>query len=74
MKCNVGGIDRGVRIAFGMILLFIGYFGALPAWGAIIAYLVGGIALITGLLALCPIYLLFGVDSCEPPMKRKYSR
>ncbi len=74
MKCNVGSVDRGVRITVGMILFFIGYFGALPVWGAVIAYLAGGIALITGISGFCPLYRFFEVDTCERPMKKKYSR
>lgn len=74
MKCNVGGVDRGVRIALGVILFFIGYFGVLPFWGAITAYLIGSIALATGIFGFCPAYWFFEVNTCEPPMKQKYSR
>lgn len=74
MKCNVGAVERGIRIAMGVILFSIGYFGMLPAWGAVAAYLLGVVALMTGLFGYCPIYRVFGINTCEPPMKEKHSR
>ncbi|HZR46984.1 MAG TPA: DUF2892 domain-containing protein [Candidatus Manganitrophaceae bacterium] len=74
MKCNVGGVERGVRIAVGVILFSIGYFGMLPTWGAVTTYLVGVIILMTGIFGYCPVYQFFELNTCEPPMKQKHSR
>jgi len=57
MKCNVGGIDRGARIALGLGLVALAFFGNQP-W----AYL-GAIPLVTGLAGFCPLYPIFGVSS-----------
>jgi len=59
MKCNVGKIDRVVRIVLGIGVLGAGaYFGN---WlGAI-----GIIPLLTGALGFCPLYLPFRVSTCE---------
>ena len=55
MKSNVGGMDRAIRIILGIVLLVVAYLwlsGALM----IIAYIVGAIALITGLVGWCCLY------------------
>ncbi len=66
MKSNVGGTDRVIRIVLGIVLLVVAYLwlsGAL----AIIAYVVGAIALITGLAGWCGLYTVFGINTCKAP-------
>ena len=60
MKKNVGGIDRGLRIAIG---LAIGVLGILfkTWWG-----LVGIIPLLTGFIRFCPIYEPLKISSHKP--------
>jgi hypothetical protein len=63
MKCNVGGMDRKIRIAAGLIIILAGiYFQSW--WG-----LVGIIPLMTGVIRWCPGYLPFGFSTCEPSRK-----
>ena len=38
MACNVGGVERPVRIVLGILLIGIGVFGALPPVGMGIAW------------------------------------
>ncbi|KPK83167.1 MAG: hypothetical protein AMS25_00755 [Gemmatimonas sp. SM23_52] len=66
MKSNVGGVDRAIRIVLGIVLLVVAYLwlsGALM----IIAYIVGAIALITGLVGWCALYTVFGINTCKAP-------
>ncbi|WP_323030879.1 DUF2892 domain-containing protein [Brachymonas denitrificans] len=63
---NVGGIDRILRIAVGLILILgtpqlLGYIGSNWAW-------LGLLPLLTGLLRTCPAYKLLGMNTC--PMKK----
>lgn len=51
MKANVGGIDKILRIAIGIVVIAVGlYFKSW--WGA-----VGLIPLLTGLINWCPLYV-----------------
>ena len=59
MKCNVGGIDRTLRIVVGIILIALAVSGVLGWW----AYL-GIIPLATGIFRFCPAYRLIGVQTC----------
>lgn len=63
MKCNVGGVDRAVRIVVGIALLGFGY-AAATGVTAVIAYAIGGILLLTGLIRFCPISSVLGLNTC----------
>jgi len=64
MSCNVGGLERTLRILIGLALLGVAYFHVLTGVLAIVAYVVGGIALVTGLIGFCPAWGLFGINTC----------
>ena len=57
---NEGKIDRVIRVLFGLGLLSLTVVGPQTMWG-----LVGLIPLLTGLVGMCPIYTLLGVNTCE---------
>lgn len=48
MACNVGGIERPIRIILGVLLIGIGAFAGLPPIGTGVILAVGTIALATG--------------------------
>jgi hypothetical protein len=56
---NVGTVDRGLRIAVGVILLALVFVGPQTLWG-----LLGIIPLATGLMRWCPAYGLLGMNTC----------
>jgi len=60
MKCNVGGVDRALRIIVGIGLLSLVFVGPQTAWGWI-----GALPLLTGLFGFCPAYLPFGIKTCK---------
>jgi cadmium resistance protein CadD (predicted permease) len=59
MTCNVGTVDRVLRIAVGLALLSLVFIGPQSWWG-----LLGLIPLVTGLGRFCPAYALLGVRTC----------
>ncbi len=63
MKINVGGIDRILRIAAGLVLIALAASGIVGMWGWI-----GILPLLTGIFRFCPAYTLFGMNTC--PMKK----
>ncbi len=60
MKCNVGTIERVIRIVLGAGLIAIVFVGPQTPWGWI-----GIIPLVTGLIGFCPAWLGLGVNTCE---------
>ncbi len=63
MKCNVGNTDRTVRFILGIVLLLWAYMG-LSGTAAWIAGILGVVFLVTAAIRFCPLYLIFGINTC----------
>ena len=64
MKCNIGKVDRMIRIVLGIAIISVGmYFKSW--WGA-----VGLILLLTAAIRWCPAYIPFGFSTCESDEKK----
>lgn len=59
MKVNEGRVDRGIRVAVGLVLIALAATGSIGAWGYI-----GVVPLLTGAVGLCPLYSLLGINTC----------
>ncbi len=58
MSCNVGSIDRAIRILAGLALIAWALMGG-PVWAWI-----GVVPLATGIFRFCPAYGLIGMNTC----------
>lgn len=69
MTINVGTIDRILRAALGVVLLYLAFFSGLPAFDAGIlkygATIVGLVMLGVAAVRMCPIYSIFGIKTCR---------
>jgi len=65
MKANEGSIDRILRVILGLALISIVFVGPQTPWGWI-----GVVPLITGLVGICPLYAILGLNTC-PVGKRQ---
>ena len=59
MKSNVGGIDRILRVAQGLVLIGLAATGTVGVWGWI-----GVVPLATAAFGFCPLYTVLGFSSC----------
>ena len=57
---NEGTIDRALRVLLGLGLLSLVFVGPQTAWGWI-----GVVPLVTGLIGSCPVYSIFGINTCS---------
>ncbi len=61
MPVNVGTLDRIVRLVFAVILVALFVLAPSPIrWIGVIA----AIPLLTGAMSFCPLYSLFGINTC----------
>jgi hypothetical protein len=60
MQCNVGGADRFLRIAVGVLLVVLALTGAIGPWGWI-----GIVPIATGTFRFCPAYPLLGMNTAK---------
>ncbi len=65
MELNVGGAERVIRIILGIVLIGLGLLHVVSGTPAIVAYVVGAIALITGLVRFCPAWKIFGINTAR---------
>lgn len=56
---NVGNADKVFRIILGLVLIALVFVGPQTPWGWI-----GIIPLATGLIGFCPLYSVFGINTC----------
>jgi Inner membrane protein YgaP-like, transmembrane domain len=63
MRSNVGIVDRAIRLVLGISLLALGLTYFATGGLAIAAYVMGAVALATGLLRYCPAWTLFGINT-----------
>lgn len=59
MKCNVGTIDRLMRIIVGLIIAILGVW--FDSWWG----LVGIVPLATGIFKICPLYMPFKLSTAK---------
>ncbi|HOI49223.1 MAG TPA: DUF2892 domain-containing protein [Prolixibacteraceae bacterium] len=59
MKCNIGPMDRLLRIIGGVIILIFGF--VFKSWWGVI----GLILLLTALFRFCPLYVPFKMDTTK---------
>ncbi len=60
MKLNVGGIDRGIRIVAGLVLIGLAATSTVGWWGWL-----GIVPLATGAIGWCPPYAILGINTCS---------
>ncbi len=67
MRVNVGNIDRVIRFLIGVLAIaaiFVGPFvGA--GWERIALGVVGAIMIGTSVFKFCPLYRIFGINTCK---------
>ncbi|NNF26918.1 MAG: DUF2892 domain-containing protein [Gemmatimonadetes bacterium] len=59
MSRNEGKVDRGIRVILGLALLSMVFVGPQTPLGWI-----GLVPLVTGLVGMCPVYSLLGLNTC----------
>lgn len=68
MTANVGTVDRVLRAALGIVLLYLAFGSGLPVFdGALVkwgATTVGVVMLAVAVIRVCPIYALLGFKTC----------
>lgn len=65
MLRNVGGMEKGIRLVLGGLLLVAALVLDLPTWGTATLSVVGIVALVTGAVGYCPAWSIFGINTCR---------
>lgn len=65
MKKNMGTTDKLIRVIIAIVLLVLYYTGVIQGTWAIVALVVALIFALTSLVSFCPLYTLFGINTCK---------
>lgn len=65
MKTNMGGMDRVVRLIIALVVVALYYFGVISGTLATVLLVLAGIFVLTSLVSFCPLYTLFGINTCK---------
>ncbi|MEQ9266852.1 MAG: DUF2892 domain-containing protein [Balneolaceae bacterium] len=65
MKKNMGSADRIIRLVITLIIVALYFSGVISGTVLIILGIIGGIFLLTSLISFCPLYALFGLNTCS---------
>ena len=60
---NLGTLDRTLRIAGGLVLLYVGMSGVVTGAVGIALTVLAGLLGVTGLVGWCALYALLGIDT-----------
>ena len=73
MACNLGLTERTIRVIVGGTLVTVGYLADISMGAVIAVYLVGAVALVSGIAGFCPAWKLMGIDTCRAKEPAQHS-
>lgn len=64
MKKNMGGFDRIIRVLIAAVFAYLYFGGIVTGTIGIILLVLGGVFVLTSLVGFCPLYTMFGLNTC----------
>jgi hypothetical protein len=64
MKPNMGTADRIIRIILAAVFAYLYFSGTVTGIAGLILVILGGVFVLTSLISFCPLYSLFGLNTC----------
>ena len=64
MTCNVGGLDRVIRVALGVVFLLLAGFVIETTLWRIVLLVLAAVALVTAFVRYCPLNQALGLNTC----------
>lgn len=67
MKTNMGNMDRMIRIIIAIVIGILFFMKVISGTLGIVLLVLAGVFLLTSLVSFCPLYTLFGINTCKKP-------
>jgi len=64
MKKNMGNTDRIIRIVIAIVIAALYFTNVITGTLGIVLLVIAGVFLLTSLVSFCPLYTLFGMNTC----------
>jgi hypothetical protein len=65
MKNNMGIADKVIRILVAIVIAYLFFTNVLTGTLGIVLLVLAGVFLLTSFISFCPLYLLFGINTCK---------
>jgi hypothetical protein len=65
MKANMGNTDRAIRIIIALIIATLYFTNIITGTLGIVLLVFAGVFVLTSLISFCPLYTLFGLNTCK---------
>ena len=65
MKKNMGNADRIIRVLLAAVFAYLYFSGTVTGIPGIVLVVLGGVFVLTSLVSFCPLYTLFGLNTCS---------
>lgn len=69
MKKNMGTTDRIIRLLVAGVFAYLYFGGIVTGAVGLVVLILGAVFVLTSLIGFCPLYLIFGFNSC--PAKKQ---
>lgn len=64
MKKNMGSTDRILRIIIAAVIAILYFTGTISGTLGLVLLILGAIFVLTSLVSFCPLYTIFGLNTC----------
>jgi hypothetical protein len=64
MGKNESLLDRGIRVVIAAVAVVLGVYVLSGVW-SVVAYIVAAVMVVTAIVGICPLYKVFGVNTCK---------
>jgi len=64
MKKNMGTADRIIRILVAALFAYLYFSGTVTGTLGLVLVILGGVFVATSLISFCPLYAIFGMNTC----------
>nr|WP_287939832.1 DUF2892 domain-containing protein [Algoriphagus sp.] len=65
MKKNMGNIDKSIRLLVAAVLTALYFLGVVDGTLGVVALVIAGVFVLTSVISFCPLYALFGINTCK---------
>lgn len=69
MKKNMGGIDKIIRLIVAITVAALYFTKTISGTLGIVLMVFAGVFVLTSIIGFCPLYTLFGINTCKIPNK-----
>jgi Protein of unknown function (DUF2892) len=71
MKQNMGVVDRILRLVIAAVFAWLYFSGTVTGTWGIVLLVLGGVFILTSFVGFCPLYTIFGLNTCakKPDIK-----